>query len=235
MNSYNIKVLGACLLPVFLVLWMPWSGLIADGVAAEPHKQLLKIGKIGPKAAKVEVSTSTAKRGKPEQKEDTVIRLKSSSKVYFAILFFSSAKKVTLVFPEGAAAENVLLPGKELVLFGSESRLQLEPSKALSDTKLVLYFSSNPLKLDPPLSDGDRPLVSIPYSDVDDLTALMGKLGRMAEKEDLNRVVVHLKPPRKPSLRRGLMGVPKKGTSRKPGTILGTQGVKEKAGKGQKK
>jgi hypothetical protein len=209
---------------LFCCVTCPLSGFAADQ-AGQEHP-LLSVGNPGPKAVDLKVSTAKPQPDASGKPAPSVIHLEAPAKAYVTAVYVSSNGDVIVVFPNKESPDNLLVSGKQYTLFGPDSRVQLKKSKVVKDAKMVFFVSSKPFLLDPlKVAPGDV-FLTIPHSSESEQKVLLSKIEEMSKDESFNRKAIDLESAVKPVIRLDVMGVDEGITSRKPGTVTGTQGVK---------
>jgi hypothetical protein len=205
------------------------SGFAADRPVQE--HPLLSVGNPGPKAVDLKVSTGKPEADASGKPAPTVIHLEAPAKAYVTAVHVSSSGDVILVFPNKESPDNLLVSGKQYTLFGPDSRVQLKKSKVVKDAKIVFFVSSKPFLLDPLNVAPGEVFLTIPHGSEADQKVLLNKMEEMSKDESFNRKVIDLESAMKPIIRLDVMGVDERIESRKPGTLAGSQGVKEEDAK----
>ncbi len=229
MNKFPVKVLIICVVCMGVIAGVPtWSPAEETGIPPESLR-LLSVGEEGPKATKIMTWLSGPEGGEVQPGEEAFINVRPLATAYLVALYVSQKGDVTILFPNGRTADNLLTPGKDYSFFARDSRIRLVASEAKEPAaNIVLYLSSTPFDLEPFNIKESEGLTRIPASAVEKTRALAETLEKASHDPGFRRTVVDLSTllAQGASFKPLPKGLPENIKSRKPGTVLGIQGFK---------
>ncbi len=214
------KAAGAVLALLGLALLSGGPGFAASECNPAGDSGLIEIGKIGPKASKLEISTNMTGSNGIKAGEPITLRVKSAEKVYLTVVYVSSTGDAYVLFPNRESAANMLDPGKEYTIFSDKSAVKLTLGDKLKTAKIAFYASSKPVDLAPLKLESGKACIVVPHSAKEELGILLKKIEAMAQDEAFNRVVVALATGS--GIR--LMGLPSGAASSAPEGVAGVAG-----------
>ena len=214
------KAAGAVLALLSLALLSGGPGFAASQRNPAGDSGLIEIGKIGPKAAKLEISTNMTGSSGIKAAEPITLKVKSAEKVYLTVVYVSSTGDAYVLFPNRETAANMLDPGKEYTIFSDKSAVKLTLGDKLKTARIAFDASSKPVDLAPLKLESGKPCIVVRHSAKEELGILRKKIEAMAQDETFNRVVVALATGS--GIR--LMGLPSGAASSAPEGVAGVAG-----------
>jgi hypothetical protein len=213
-------LMGAVLALFGLTLLSVSPGLAGPENSAAVDYRLLEIGKIGPKAAKVEIWTNKPKTEGFEPGEPISVHAKAAVKVYLTAIYVSSQGDAYVLFPNRESTDGALEPGQERILFNDKSAVKLTVGEKVKTARIAFYVSSKPVDWAPLAIGEKKPCIIVPRSSEKDMTILTKKLETIAQDETFNRVIMALAAGS--GIR--LMGLPSGSSSGKTEGVAGVAG-----------
>jgi hypothetical protein len=190
------------------------------------NNPFLSIGVINQDAIKFQVWTDQSSDHALKAGDRVVVHFKAEKPCFLVVVNVASSGDLTVIFPNRDKPDNAIQPGKEVTLFGEDSKLRLVIGKKVQETNLVFYVSPEPVSF-VKIPD-DQAVMRIPASAADQQKGFKEALEQIAGKSGFNRQVLAIKSEADGAADLRLMGGPKGGpwkdVSETPEPIAGTQG-----------